>query len=69
MVVEGETGVLVPAQDAAALAAALEPLIASPEHRQRLGRAARERAERAFSLGVHAARLQALYDSVLAGHA
>ncbi len=69
MVVEGETGVLVPPQDPDALAAALEPLIASPEQRQRLGRAARERAERAFSLGVHAARLQAVYDSLLGGRA
>ena len=69
MVVEGETGVLVPPQDPDALAAALEPLIASPEQRQRLGRAARERAERAFSLGVHAARLQEVYDSVLSGRA
>lgn len=69
MVVEGETGVLVPAQDPDALAKALEPLIASPEQRQRLGRAARERAERTFSLGVHAARLQAVYDSLLGGRA
>ncbi len=69
MVVEGETGVLVPAQDPDALAKALEPLIASPEQRQRLGRVARERAKRTFSLGVHAARLQAVYDSLLGGRA
>ena len=65
MVVEGETGVLVPAQDPGALAEALEPLINSPELRQRLGLAARQRAERAFSLAAHATRLQSLYDSVL----
>ena len=65
MVVDGETGVLVPAQDPHALAAALEPLINSPELRQRLGLAARRRAERAFSLAAHASRLQSLYDMVL----
>ena len=69
MVVDGETGVLVPPQDPPALAAALEPLIGSPDLRERLGRAARERAERAFSLAAHASRLQSLYDSVLGGHA
>lgn len=69
MVVDGETGVLVPAQDPQALAAALEPLITSPALRDRLGRAARERAERAFSLRAHAARLQTLYDAVLGEHA
>ena len=69
MVVDGETGVLVPPQDPSALAAALEPLIGSPDLRERLGHAARERAERAFSLAAHASRLQSLYDSVLDGHA
>ena len=65
MVVDRETGVLVPAQEPGALAEALEPLITSPELRQRLGLAARQRAERAFSLAAHATRLQSLYDSVL----
>ena len=51
LVVEGETGFLVPVGDAAALAAALERLIADQELRRRLGRAGRRRVEAEFDLG------------------
>lgn len=43
MVVDGETGLLVPPRDAAALRAAVDRLLADPDLRRRLGRAARER--------------------------
>jgi glycogen synthase len=49
LVVDGETGVLVPARDPAALRAALDRLLADPELRRRLGTAGRERAQRQFS--------------------
>lgn len=67
MVVEGETGRLVPAQSPDALAEALAALVADRECRERLGAAGRARAERVFSLPVHGARLQAMYDALLAG--
>jgi glycosyltransferase involved in cell wall biosynthesis len=45
MVVDGETGLLVPPGDPAALRAAIDRLLADPELRQRLGTAARLRIE------------------------
>jgi glycogen(starch) synthase len=60
LVVEGETGLLVPAGDVGALRSALERLLGDNELRARLGRAARERIrahfswERAVSLTVTA---------------
>lgn len=49
LVVDGETGILVPARDPVALRAALERLLADPELRRRLGSAGRERARERFS--------------------
>jgi len=49
LVVDGETGLLVPPRDPAALRGALERLLADRELRARLGRAARERARDSFS--------------------
>ena len=49
LVVDGETGILVPPRDPAALRAALERLLADADLRQRLGSAARERARLHFS--------------------
>ena len=48
LVVEGETGFLVPPADPEALADAVEQLLRNPELRDRLGAAARRRAERLF---------------------
>jgi glycosyltransferase involved in cell wall biosynthesis len=48
LIVDGETGVLVPPGDAAALSAALERLIRSPEERERLGTAGYARVRRDF---------------------
>ncbi len=51
-VVEGQTGLLVPAREAHALAEALQSLITSPAERQRMGQLARERAMREFDADV-----------------
>lgn len=48
-VVDGETGILVPEESALDLADALTFLYRNPEVRERMGRAARERARRQFS--------------------
>jgi glycosyltransferase involved in cell wall biosynthesis len=65
MVVDGETGRLVPPRDPAALATAIGALLNAPDLRRALGRAARARAESHFSLSLHAKRLQQLYDTLL----
>jgi glycosyltransferase involved in cell wall biosynthesis len=52
IVVDGETGFLVPAGDAAALAAAIERLLADPESARRMGTAGRERAVSTYSWDV-----------------
>jgi glycosyltransferase involved in cell wall biosynthesis len=67
MVVDGETGMLVPPRDPAALASALEQILTSPELAERMSAAARRRAQEAFGLAAHGARLQAHYDQVVAG--
>jgi glycosyltransferase involved in cell wall biosynthesis len=50
LVVDGETGILVPAADPKALAEAVERLLLDPELRRRFGTASRRRAERRFDL-------------------
>jgi glycosyltransferase involved in cell wall biosynthesis len=50
LVVDGETGILVPPGDESALAAALSSLVADPAERRRLGEAGRARAEKRFDL-------------------
>ena len=52
-IVTAETGIVVPAEDVAALAGAIESLLADPERRQRMGVAAIERSRQKFSLRAH----------------
>jgi glycosyltransferase involved in cell wall biosynthesis len=66
MIVDGETGFLVPSRDATALAAALSRLIEDPALRMRLGRAGRQRATSVFSIAAYASRIQQMYDEALA---
>ena len=61
LVVDGETGVLVPPDDPAALAAGIERALASPQ----MGAAGRERAVREFSVSKMADRTAALYTDLL----
>lgn len=59
--VVGDAGLLVPAGDAVALAAALKRLLGNPEERAVLGRKARERAEKTFSLELFRQRILDCY--------
>ncbi|MFC3667751.1 glycosyltransferase [Uliginosibacterium paludis] len=61
----GETGLVVPPGDAAAMADAMTYLAARPLLRDRMGFAARERCRRLFSADVVGAAYRALYDKVL----
>ncbi|MBI4370944.1 MAG: glycosyltransferase family 4 protein [Elusimicrobia bacterium] len=63
VVADGETGLLAPPGDAAALARALEELLADPAKARRLGEAGRRRAAARFS----AERMAAEYREVLLG--
>ena len=60
VVAEGETGVLVPPNDAASLAAAVARLVGDPVLRARLGAAGRVRAEERFSYDRIAREVEAL---------
>jgi glycosyltransferase involved in cell wall biosynthesis len=63
-VVDGETGVMVPARDARALASALHTLLADPALRRRMGQAARRRAEAGFSRDLVVASTLGIYRSL-----
>jgi glycosyltransferase involved in cell wall biosynthesis len=62
--VAGETGVLVPGGDTAALAAAVEALMREPARRAALGSAAQRRARERFSAAAIVPRYEALYRRV-----
>jgi glycosyltransferase involved in cell wall biosynthesis len=49
LVVDGETGKLVPTEDVTALRESLRPFLVNAKMRQQMGRAARQRVESAFS--------------------
>jgi glycosyltransferase involved in cell wall biosynthesis len=57
-------GLLVPSRDPHAMASALGALAADPERRRRLGRAARERVERDFTLERQLDEFAALYEEL-----
>ena len=63
IVVDGETGLLVPPKDHAALAEGIFSLAIDPERRKRYGSAGRKRAERLFSIQSVAERLEEYYSS------
>jgi glycosyltransferase involved in cell wall biosynthesis len=67
IVVDGETGVLVPADEPRALAQALHGLLQDPGRGERLGEAGRERALHEFSVDRMASGTLAAYDRALAG--
>ena len=69
MVVDGQTGVLVPPSSPMELAAAIERLVHDAPLRALMSAAARRRATEQFGLGVHRRRLEAHYDALLATRA
>jgi glycosyltransferase involved in cell wall biosynthesis len=64
MIVDGDTGTLVPPQDAAALADAVATIVLDAGMRRRMSDAARRRSIEQFSLQAHGRRLQAHYDAL-----
>ncbi|OGP61745.1 MAG: hypothetical protein A2V67_10320 [Deltaproteobacteria bacterium RBG_13_61_14] len=64
MVQDGETGILVPAEDPPALARAIGSLLADPPGRARLAAAGRARVEKEFSLEKMVRLTQELYEDV-----
>jgi glycosyltransferase involved in cell wall biosynthesis len=64
MVVDGETGRLVPPAQPEALAAAVVDLLADPEQRQRMGQAGRQRAQRRFSIDRYCREVESILIAV-----
>jgi glycosyltransferase involved in cell wall biosynthesis len=65
VVQDGETGLLVPARDRQALAAALDRLLADRDLRRRLGRAGRAFVAEHYSWEENTAQMEALYAAAL----
>ena len=66
VVVPGVTGLLVPAQDASALAQAICELLADPCGARRMGAAGKVRVKNHFSFDNTRRRIEGLYDEVMA---
>ena len=66
VVIDGETGLLVPPEEAGALADAIATLVDDEERRNAFGRAGRERVQKHFAIVTMADRHLGLYESLLA---
>lgn len=66
VVADGVTGVLVPSEDARALAGALLALLRDPDLRRRMGVAARRHAEAEFSWARNAERVEGVFQNLVA---
>lgn len=69
LIYDGETGLLVPPGDAPALGEAMATLIQAPELRERMGMAARQRADTYFSWRQIAAQTLGIYQQHVGGQA
>jgi len=67
VVIDGETGVVVPVGDAAAVARAVVDLLEDPARAERLGTAARASVIAQFASGRLVRDIDALYQRLLAG--
>jgi len=65
IIIDGETGLLGPPNDAAALAKGIETLARDADQRQRMGRAGRKRAESTYSLESCAAGILKVYQAAM----
>lgn len=68
LVDDGRTGILVPSDDDAALAAALARLAGDVALRRRMGQAGRDRAAAQFTVDAMVRRMEAIYAECLRGH-
>jgi glycosyltransferase involved in cell wall biosynthesis len=68
IIVDGETGFLVPRGDVPALMRAMRTLLEEDEVRTRMGEAAKVRAE-AFTPAVSVPRIEQLYEEIVAANA
>lgn len=66
VVVDGETGLLVPMGDVERIASAMASLLADPGLRRAMGEAGRQRAIARFSIEAHARKVEDLYREILA---
>ena len=66
-VIDGETGIVVPAHDPVRLGAAIARLAAEPELARRYGKAGQERAMREFSIDSCVSRYEQLYEGLVNG--
>lgn len=67
IVEDGKTGLLVPSRDADSLAAGICELLSDPDRSVEMGRRARERASREFSVDAMIGQYESLYERVLKG--
>jgi glycosyltransferase involved in cell wall biosynthesis len=67
LIKDGQTGLLVPAGDASALAQSIHRLLANPDLAQQLGEAGRCRVEEQFSWKNHVQQFEDLYQRLIAG--
>jgi glycosyltransferase involved in cell wall biosynthesis len=65
-VIDGETGLVVPPNDPAAVAAAVEELLADPDRREEMARKGQARAREMFTVDATVDRYVALWDRMLA---
>jgi glycosyltransferase involved in cell wall biosynthesis len=61
---DGETGLLIPPRDQAALVGAVNALVSDPERREKMGRAAKDFVREYYSLEAMGKRLRAIYERV-----
>jgi glycosyltransferase involved in cell wall biosynthesis len=67
VVISGETGIILPPEDAPSLADAIVRLLRDPHEATRLGRNARQRYESFYTADVMARRLEDMFEQVYAG--
>jgi glycosyltransferase involved in cell wall biosynthesis len=69
IVVDGQTGLLVPPRDEAALAEALIALLADPARRMAMGKAGRARVDAVFDIRHHLRAMESLFEEILGSRA
>ncbi len=65
LIVDGQTGILVPAKDAKAIASAIQYLVSHPEEAKQMGINARKRAVAHFDISICAKRHEEVYSGIL----